>query len=84
MRRSDLRAQMHIISLDLFGLLILTEMRWAEPELCNEYNRIAQLAQEKCFEQLDHMLTESLPIVRQQSITHQKLQNRGLVHACSY
>lgn len=35
MRFSVLPAQMNIISLDLFGLLILTEMSWAEPALCN-------------------------------------------------
>jgi len=52
MTDSDLPAQTHLISLDLFGLLILTEMNWAEPAL------------EKCCEQLDHMLAESFPIVQ--------------------
>lgn len=35
MRHNVLPAQMHIVSLDLLALLILTQMSWAEPALCN-------------------------------------------------
>lgn len=35
MRHSDLSAEVHVISLDLFGCLTLTEMSLAETELCN-------------------------------------------------
>lgn len=33
-RHSDLYAEMQVISLDLFGCLILTEMSLVEPGLC--------------------------------------------------
>lgn len=36
MRHNILPAQIHIVSLDLLALLILTQMSWAEPALCNE------------------------------------------------
>lgn len=40
-----LPAQIRIVSLDLFGVLILTEISWAKPGIM-EYNRIAQLSRE--------------------------------------
>lgn len=48
------------------------------------YNKVAQPLQEKYCEQLDHMLAESFLILKWKSITHQKVQNRRLVHVCSY
>lgn len=39
------------------------------------YNKIAQLLQEKYYEQLDHMLAENFFIVKWKNIIHQKVQN---------
>lgn len=49
MRHSDLSAEVHVISLDLFGYLILTEMSLAEPGLCNGIQQTITTSSQKVW-----------------------------------